>query len=127
MSDARLKNLAAAAWRIRRFALRMGEVQGQGYIGQLVPPDGVYAVRLVVGNAAFKAILNIKNSRYGEDRCKEAVTIEIFPFGVSESLAGKDATVYFAKFIRNEIKFDASGDLEKQLEKDKAMVEDMIY
>lgn len=94
---------------------------------KLVPPDGVYAVRLVVGNAAFKAILNIKNSRYGEDRCKEAVTIEIFPFGVSESLAGKDATVYFAKFIRNEIKFDASGDLEKQLEKDKAMVEDMIY
>jgi transketolase len=34
MSDARLKNLAAAAWRIRRFALRMGEVQGQGYVGQ---------------------------------------------------------------------------------------------
>ena len=32
MSD--LSTLAGCAWRIRRFALRMGEVQGQGYIGQ---------------------------------------------------------------------------------------------
>ena len=29
-----LAELARHAWRIRRFALRMGEVQGQGYIGQ---------------------------------------------------------------------------------------------
>lgn len=29
-----LAALAAHAWRIRRFALRMGEVQGQGYVGQ---------------------------------------------------------------------------------------------
>ena len=32
MSD--LSLLAARAYRIRRYALRMGEVQGQGYIGQ---------------------------------------------------------------------------------------------
>ena len=28
------QQVAAAAWRIRRYALQMGEVQGQGYIGQ---------------------------------------------------------------------------------------------
>ncbi|HDZ2428475.1 TPA: transketolase [Klebsiella pneumoniae] len=28
------QKVAAAAWRIRRYALQMGEVQGQGYIGQ---------------------------------------------------------------------------------------------
>ena len=44
MSDARLKHLAAAAWRIRRFALRMGEVQGQGYIGQALGWADVLAV-----------------------------------------------------------------------------------
>ena len=44
MSDARLKHLAAAAWRIRRFALRMGEVQGQGYIGQALGYADVLAV-----------------------------------------------------------------------------------
>ena len=44
MSDDRLKHLAAAAWRIRRFALRMGEVQGQGYIGQALGWADVLAV-----------------------------------------------------------------------------------
>lgn len=34
ISPGRLQALAAAAWRIRRYAVRMGEVQGQGYIGQ---------------------------------------------------------------------------------------------
>lgn len=29
-----LQRIAHHAWRIRRFALRMGEVQGQGYVGQ---------------------------------------------------------------------------------------------
>ena len=29
-----LNRLAEVAWRIRRYAVRMGEVQGQGYVGQ---------------------------------------------------------------------------------------------
>ena len=33
-TSAQLSKIAEHAWRIRRFALRMGEVQGQGYIGQ---------------------------------------------------------------------------------------------
>ena len=36
MSD--LSNLHERAYRIRRFALRMGEVQGQGYIAQALQP-----------------------------------------------------------------------------------------
>ena len=31
-TSAALDKLAQAAWRIRRYALRMGEVQGQGYV-----------------------------------------------------------------------------------------------
>lgn len=34
MKSANYQKVANAAWRIRRYALRMGEVQGQGYIGQ---------------------------------------------------------------------------------------------
>lgn len=29
-----LQHIAQAAWRIRRYAVRMGEIQGQGYVGQ---------------------------------------------------------------------------------------------
>jgi transketolase len=39
-----LSKLAEAAWRIRRLALRMGEVQGQGYIGQALGYADVLAV-----------------------------------------------------------------------------------
>ena len=41
---ATLPALAQAAWRIRRYALRMGEVQGQGYIGQALGWADVLAV-----------------------------------------------------------------------------------
>ena len=40
----KLEELARCAWRIRRYALRMGEVQGQGYIGQALGYADVLAV-----------------------------------------------------------------------------------
>jgi len=43
-TPARLAELAASAYRIRRYALRMGEVQGQGYIGQALGWADVLAV-----------------------------------------------------------------------------------
>ena len=43
-SSAKIDALAAAAWRIRRYAVRMGEVQGQGYIGQALGWADVLAV-----------------------------------------------------------------------------------
>ena len=94
---------------------------------KLVPPDGVYAVRIEADKKSFKGILNIKNSRYGNDRCKEEIIIEIFPFEMNEPLNGKDATVYFAKYIRQELEFSGIDELKKQLEKDKTLVEELIY
>ena len=43
-SDSALRTLAHHAYRIRRLALRMGEVQGQGYIGQALGWADVLAV-----------------------------------------------------------------------------------
>lgn len=43
-TTASLDALASAAWRIRRLAVRMGEVQGQGYIGQALGWADVLAV-----------------------------------------------------------------------------------
>jgi transketolase len=39
-----LAQLAKCAWRIRRYAVRMGEVQGQGYVGQALGYADVLAV-----------------------------------------------------------------------------------
>lgn len=42
--QAKLAELARCAWRIRCYALRMGEVQGQGYVGQALGYADVLAV-----------------------------------------------------------------------------------
>lgn len=48
-----LLSLQDAAWRIRRLALRMGEVQGQGYIGQALGIADILAV-------AYRHAMNYK-------------------------------------------------------------------
>ncbi len=53
MSQTDIQKVAAAAWRIRRYALRMGEVQGQGYIGQALGYADVLAT-------AFAHIMNYR-------------------------------------------------------------------
>jgi transketolase len=53
VSDEALRTLAQRAWRIRRYAVRMGEVQGQGYIGQALGYADVLAV-------AYGHALNIR-------------------------------------------------------------------
>ncbi len=94
---------------------------------KLVPPDGVYAVRIKIGQTFYKGILNIKNNRYGMDRCVEDIIIELIPFDVPETFYGKDATLYFVKYIREELEFQGADELKKQLEKDKLVVEELIY
>ncbi len=94
---------------------------------KLVPPDGVYAVRIKISQNFYKGILNIKNNRYGMDRCVEEIIIELIPFDVPETLNGKDATLYFVKYIREELEFLGADELKKQLEKDKSVVEELIY
>ena len=49
MTDTTIQQVAAAAWRIRRYALRMGEVQGQGYIGQALGYADVLATAFAYG------------------------------------------------------------------------------
>jgi len=49
----KLQPLAASAWRIRRRALRMGQIQGQGYIGQALGWADVLAV-------AYQHALNLR-------------------------------------------------------------------
>ena len=44
-----LAALKSAAYRIRRYALRMGEVQGQGYVGQALGMADLAARRIVAG------------------------------------------------------------------------------
>ena len=62
----RLQDLASAAWRIRRYAVRMGEVQGQGYIGQALGWADVLAV-------AYRHAMNLRPADPAERRAERHV------------------------------------------------------
>lgn len=101
---------------------------------KLVPPDGVYAVSVLVDGHYHKGILNIKNSLPPEVRVMEDILLDIHLFesfdidssGVND-LTGKEATVFFAKRIRNELNFSTQDEMKSQLAADLIEVEELIY
>ena len=94
---------------------------------KLVPPDGVYAVNVMVDGEYYKGILNIKNSLPVEQRIIEEIMIDIHLFEVPVGLKGKPATVFFAKRIRDELQFTDQGQMIRQLESDITEVGELIY
>lgn len=93
---------------------------------KLVPPDGVYAVKAESAGEAGKAIVNIRNNRYGSDRNFNALAIEVFPFGLPV-IGGTEVKLYFAKKIRDEFSFTDANNLKRQLDKDRELVEELIF
>lgn len=94
---------------------------------KLVPPDGVYAVRVDDKSRSFKAILNIKNSRYGPERHFEELVVEIFPAEEVDILDGMEVTVTFAKRMRDELDFSSAIQLMAQLALDREEAMELIY
>ncbi|MGE5318325.1 MAG: bifunctional riboflavin kinase/FMN adenylyltransferase [Chloroflexota bacterium] len=99
---------------------------------KLVPPDGVYAVSILVEGLYFKGILNIKNSLPPEIRKIEDILIDVHLFQEAcntdfSSYIGKEATIFFAKRIRDELNFSTGEEMKFQLSRDLQEVEELIY
>lgn len=94
---------------------------------KLVPVDGVYAVNVMIESEFYKGILNIKNSLPIDVRKIEEIIIDIHLFEDIPGFTGKQATVFFAKRIRDELQFSNPEQMIKQLESDLAEVGELIY
>ena len=94
---------------------------------KLIPPDGVYAVRIESGKISCKGILNIKNSRYGSERTAGEILIEFIPFDPEVFSPGQEAMLFFVKRVRDEFEFHDRAGLINQLEKDQTLVDELIY
>lgn len=101
---------------------------------KLVPPDGVYAVSVLVEGRYFKGILNIKNSLPPEERNIDDILVDVHLFtgngndhNFYEKMKGKEATVFFAKRIRDELDFSNNEEMKSQLVNDLHEVEELIY
>ena len=84
-------------------------------IYKLIPPKGVYLVKIYLGKNEFSGMMNIGN-RPTINGLNQ--TIEVYIFDFDKDIYGKNLKVCFLKKIRKEKKFDSLPSLKSQLKKD---------
>jgi riboflavin kinase/FMN adenylyltransferase len=84
-------------------------------IYKLIPPKGVYLVKIYLGENEFSGMMNIGN-RPTINGLNQTIEVHIFDF--DKDIYGKNLKVCFIKNIRKEKKFDSLPSLKSQLKKD---------
>lgn len=83
---------------------------------KLIPADGVYAVRVRVGEHIYKGMLNIGCRPTIDDDTHRTIEVHLFHF--TGDLYGRLLRVEFLRRIRGEQKFDSREALARQLQQD---------
>tara|TARA_Y100001970_G_C14188473_1_gene833977 strand:- start:209 stop:1102 length:894 start_codon:yes stop_codon:yes gene_type:complete len=81
-----------------------------------IPKNGVYEVGVYVNEISYKGIMNIGHKPTVSEEVKLSLEVHIFDF--NDDIYDADLTVYFKKFIRDEIKFSNIEELVQQIYKD---------
>lgn len=82
---------------------------------ELVPKEGVYAVKVLLGGRIYDGAANIgKNPTFGEN----LMSYEVHLFDFSGDLLGKDLRIYFIDRIRDEKRFPDIGTLRENIVRD---------
>ena len=82
---------------------------------QLIPGEGVYAGRALVGNSAFAAATNIGTApTFGGDQLR----VETHIVGFDADLYGRTIRVEFERFVRPQVRFPSPEALVEQLRRD---------
>ena len=83
---------------------------------KLLPPNGVYYSKVLVGEKSYRGVTNIG--------CKPTVSdlqvmgVESYLYDFEDTIYGKDITVQLLKFRRPEMKFDGVDSLKAQMQKE---------
>ena len=81
-----------------------------------IPKNGVYKVDVYVNDLLYKGIMNIGYKPTISEDTKLSLEVHIFDF--YDDIYDANLTVYFKKFIRDEIKFSTIDELIQQISKD---------
>ena len=81
----------------------------------IIPKKGVYAVYVIENNNKYRGIANFGRRPTFKGR-KSLLEVNIFNF--KKEIYGKELTVEFLAFIREEIKFKDFNTLKKQVKQD---------
>jgi len=91
---------------------------------KLIPPDGVYAIRLLAGNEAYRGMMNIIHNH---DRNSKKPFIEFHLFETSGPVEFTEGRILFYKRIRDIKTFHSAEELQVQLKLDRKEIEELIY
>ena len=92
---------------------------------KLIPKDGVYAVRICIGEEEFDGMLNI-GLRPTLNNGDNGKSIEVHIFDFEHQIYGKEVGVRFIDRIRDEKKFSSIEQLVEQLKKDKLVAKGLL-
>lgn len=84
---------------------------------EIMPPSGVYAVRVILNNKALEGICYIGTKPTLKPQCPRQ-HIEVHIFNFNKNIYGKYLEIQFIKKIRKEKKFSSISALAKQVKKD---------
>lgn len=84
---------------------------------KLIPPDGIYAVQVELGEKQFGGMLYIGQRPTLEQHDNQTIEVNIFDF--SEDIYGQTVRVEFVDFIRHDMRFDNLEGLQLKLAEDK--------
>ena len=81
-----------------------------------IPKNGVYKVNVFLNEIFYEGIMNIGHKPTVSEGTRLSLEVHIFDF--NDDIYDADLTVYFKKFIRDEIKFSSIDELIQQISKD---------
>lgn len=84
---------------------------------KLVPKQGVYAVRVLVGNQVLSGMLNIGINPTVTEDVLQKIEVNIFDF--TDDIYGQTIVISFFAHLRDEVKFESLDALKAQLAEDK--------
>lgn len=93
--------------------------------GVLLPPNGVYAVKVSRGATTLAGVCNI-GLRPTVDASATAPVVEVHLFDVTADLVGEKLSLQFVKFLRAEQKFSGLEELKGQIAKDCSEVKALL-
>lgn len=90
---------------------------------ELIPKNGVYAVKVKIDQEMYNGACNIgPNPTFGD----EAIAIEVFLFDFTDDLYEKELRLFFIERIRDEMKFPGAAALQKAIGADVAQCREIL-
>lgn len=90
---------------------------------ELIPPNGVYAVHVILEGNRHQGALNIGFNPTFADR-KRSIEVHIFDF--NENIYGRRLDLLFVERLREEVRFASPGELIAQIDRDIARVREIL-